>query len=365
MLPARRSCVAPARTVRRRLARLLCPTIVVLLATVPVAAKRKDDKIVLENGDRIVGEIKELAQGELRFSNSYILETFHLDWSRIRELESQDTYRVEVRDGRHLHGTIARHDDGTFIVGSGAAAETFPWSDIVAIVPIDTSFWAQLTGQVSSGFSFTSSDEQTQFSASGSVGYIAEHYAFDLSGSGSFNRHSDDNGGVSSRRIAADLVNEYPIAPRWFAVGLLGFLSSDQQDLDLRTTVGGGVGRWVRRTAHTRITTFGGLVYTHEQYTIPADDGGESQVGNNLEGVASLQYAFHRFKTTDIVSKLTIYPSLSSPGRVRLSMGPTLNFEIAHNLYWTFTLYENYDTHPPANANKNDFGVTNSLGWKF
>ena len=42
-----------------------------------------------------------------------------------------------------------------------------------------------------------------------------------------------------------------------------------------------------------------------------------------------------------------------------------LNLEIARNLYWSFTLYENYDTKPPVNANKNDFGVTNSIGWKF
>lgn len=67
----------------------------------------------------------------------------------------------------------------------------------------------------------------------------------------------------------------------------------------------------------------------------------------------------------DVESRLTVYPSLTTFGRVRLNHAPTLNFEIARNLYWNFTLYENYDSHPPVNANKNDFGITNSIGWKF
>ena len=67
----------------------------------------------------------------------------------------------------------------------------------------------------------------------------------------------------------------------------------------------------------------------------------------------------------DIASRLTIYPSLTTIGRVRLNYAPTLSLEIARNLYWNFTLYENYDSQPPVNANKNDFGITNSIGWKF
>jgi len=48
-----------------------------------------------------------------------------------------------------------------------------------------------------------------------------------------------------------------------------------------------------------------------------------------------------------------------------VSLAPSLNIEIAHNLHWSFTLYESYDSQPPVSANKNDFGVTNSIGWKF
>jgi hypothetical protein len=108
------------------------------------------------------------------------------------------------------------------------------------------------------------------------------------------------------------------------------------------------------------------LPYTHKTYAPPEDQSqGPPSTSDNLEGVASIQHAFHRFKTTDIDAKFVAYPSFRTPGRVRFTVGPTLNVEIAHNLYWDFTLYENYDSRPPVNANKNDFGITNSFGWKF
>jgi hypothetical protein len=346
---------------------LICLAIAAMGTTTPLSGKRKDDRLVLLNGDRLIGEIKELAQNELHFKTHYILNEFHVDWRQIQELESQDIFRVEVKDGRRLMGTIARHADGRFAVGGtgGAVIATVNWSDVVAMLPVETSFWTELTGQINSGFSYTSGDNQTQFSVSGSVGYVADRYAFDLSGSASFSGHSDGTNSTSTSRSTVELLNQYPIARRWFAGALVGLLNSQQQDLHLRTTAGGGVGRWVALSEYTRVAIFGGLVYTHEQYLVPKDSGQSVQNADNLEGFTSLQLTFHRFKTTDIVAKATVYPSFSSVGRVRFGVAPTLNLEIARNLYWNFTLYENYDSQPPVNANKNDFGVTNSVGWKF
>jgi hypothetical protein len=60
-----------------------------------------------------------------------------------------------------------------------------------------------------------------------------------------------------------------------------------------------------------------------------------------------------------------VFPSLTTAGRVRLSSESTLSWELVKNLTSNFRIYENYDSHPPVNAPKNDFGVTTSIGWKF
>jgi len=61
----------------------------------------------------------------------------------------------------------------------------------------------------------------------------------------------------------------------------------------------------------------------------------------------------------------SMYPSLSDPGRVRLSSDSNLHVELIKDFYWDFHLYENFDSRPPVNAPRNDLGVATGIGWKF
>jgi uncharacterized protein DUF481 len=339
-------------------------TAVLLIA--PTAASAQNDTVSLRNGDRIVGTINGLSEGELRFKTDYILKEFLIDWQQVLLLESRRNFRVTLADGRQLTGTIGRYPDGRVVVTGLGGPETFTWQDILSLNTVKATIWAQLAGQLNSGFSYASDGSDTQFSASGSIGYAADRYSWRLSGSSNISGRSDSADDSGTNRNVADLSSEFPLWPKWFAVALLGYLNSDQQDLQFRATVGGGIGRWLVRTQHTQLTTVGGLVYTRERYRASHDpEPSSNESANNIEAIGTLQYAFYRFKTVEIKSNGTIYASFTTPGRVRLSAGPTLNIEVAHDLYWNFTLYENYDSHPPVAANKNDFGVTNAIGWKF
>jgi hypothetical protein len=336
-----------------------------MIVSTEAAAKRKDDGLILDNGDHLTGEIKKLAQGELSFKADYMLSTIQLDWKHVRELQSRDEYQVVLANGRHLTGSIERRADGSFSIhpaGSASAPLSTVWSDVLELIPVETGFWRQLTGNVDSGFGYTSDDAQTQFSASGTLIYAADRYALALAGSSTFSGQD----GSSTQRNTVEILDQFNLNRKWYSLVVLSLLNSEHQDLSLRTTAGGAAGRWLKRTEHTGLTAFGGMVYTHEQYSAPPDPSQPgSQVTDNIEGLLGLDFSLVRFKSTKILSRFTVYPSLTSLGRVRLSYAPTLNLEIARNLYWSFTLYENYDSQPPVNANRNDFGVTNSLGWKF
>lgn len=329
-----------------------------------VEAKRKDDRIVLSNGDQIVGEIKGISQGALVFKPEYVLNSMSVDWRMVRELHSQDDYHVKLSSGLSATGTIERRADGSFVINMVAGQTlTTVWQDIVEMLPAEASFWAQLTGSINSGFSYTSGVNQTQFSASGDLSYATDRYRFKADGSSTFSGQSD---GSTTSRNTLSVLNALTIKPKLYAALLTEFLNSEQQDLTLRTTVGGGLGRFLILTDKREWTVFAGAVYTHEHYSAPPDPSQPgSQIADNLEGVFGLGLSYFRFKTVDIESRFSVYPSATTPGRVRLNYAPTLSLEIARNLYWNFTLYENYDSKPPVNANKNDFGITNSLGWKF
>jgi hypothetical protein len=339
----------------------VCSLVLVLIAAGRAFAGT--DKVVLLNGDSFVGDIQSLSQGELSFKTDYINGAFSIDWREVQRLESQRQFEVYLSNGRRLSGEIDGQAGGRFVVVVNGVSEEFAQGDIIGLLPVEATIWAQLKGQLNSGFSYTSDHEKTQFSASGSARYVTNLYSIDFAGSSTFDSQSSDSEDITTKRNTADLTNSFAIGQNWFTVAVLSLLNSDQQDLQLRTTAGGAIGYWLARTQATRLTAFAGLAYSHEEYR--GQDGSEPQAYDNFEGLAGVQYLFYKFKTVDIESRLSMYPGISTPGRFRLSLAPMLNIEIVHNLYWNFTLYENYDSHPPVTAAKNDFGVTNSLGWKF
>jgi len=70
--------------------------------------KRKDDAVVMKNGDRITGEIRKLQTGVLYIKPGYALEPIALNWSQVERAESRDTYLVVMTDGKRYTGAIQK-----------------------------------------------------------------------------------------------------------------------------------------------------------------------------------------------------------------------------------------------------------------
>src|ERR1700746_1923660 len=79
-----------------------------LLLTGVLFGKRKDDVVVMNNGDRFTGEIKSLAYGELIFKSDYMADSTHLDWKKVKTLQSKDTFIVTLSNGDRLTGIVTR-----------------------------------------------------------------------------------------------------------------------------------------------------------------------------------------------------------------------------------------------------------------
>jgi len=50
---------------------------------------------------------------------------------------------------------------------------------------------------------------------------------------------------------------------------------------------------------------------------------------------------------------------------MRLQATSNIKIKLARDLYLGFHVYENFDSKPPVRADKNDLGISTSLGWKF
>jgi putative salt-induced outer membrane protein YdiY len=324
--------------------------------------KRKDDVLVMKNGDHFTGEIKGMQRGTLSFKSAYMKDSVSVDWMEVANLTSADLFIITLADGNRITGTLrsTTPEDGIseLILDSDGNTEKVRQPDVIVVEQHERRFWNQLRGSADFGFSYTSGNNSTDVSTGADVKYGARVYSVGLNTTIQFSRSTEE----STDRFTFTNVNLRMVSPNWFTSSYVDLLSSGQQQLDLRSTVGGGIGRQFRQNSRTTLSATMGGVYTHERYSQAVP--GQSTLSSG-ELMLALAFTTFRFKTTDVSSLLAVFPSMTDPGRVRLSSQTNLKFEILRNLYWNFRFYENYDSRPPVSAPKNDLGVTSSLGWKF
>ena len=345
-----------------------CPAAVfLLLAFIGCAcstqARAADDVVILRNGDRLTGELKGLQRGELKFKASYMAEAVRLDWAEVMRLESKGRYLITLTSGQLFTDVLRLTPAGAgaaanFFIGAEKNALRVQQMEVLKITPVKAGFWRQLEGTIDYGLSFTSGNDQYQTTLAASATYRKGAHSLTASVDSAF---SGQTSGTSSARNQFTFDYRKQLSRRWYAGGFLDLLRSDQQSLDLRTTAGGLIGRSLRQTERTRISIFGGLAGSREKYSAAT---GKPQA-TNADALAGLEFNSFRFETTDLSSRLLLYPSLTTPGRMRMQLKSDLRIKIVKDLYWGFHLYENYDSKPPVRADKNELGVSTSVGWKF
>jgi len=328
--------------------------------TAAAQAKHTDDLVVMTNGDRMTGEIKSLQRGELTFKADYMAESVELDWSRVARLESKDPYLISMTDGHQFAEHFKLDDNGggdNFLIGSGGQVKVSQMN-VLRILPIETRFWKQLEGSIGLGVNYTSGNDQYQTELTATATYRRGSHAVTGSIDSAF---SGQTHGTRNARNQFDIDYRKQVSPRWFAGGLFDLLRSDQQSLELRITGGGILGRNLVRTERTRFSTFFGVAANREKYKVaPA-----RQWTTNADAVGGFDFTTFRFSKTDLTSHLLVFPSLTTPGRVRTQLKSDLNYKLAKDFWWGFHLYENFDSRPPIKADKNDLGISASISWKF
>ena len=146
-----------------------------------------------------------------------------------------------------------------------------------------------------------------------------------------------------------------------FYLGFGGLSRNTELDLNLRTLVGGGYGRYFVQTNTADWLGGVGLAYSNEHYT------GEEQF-NSLEAVFYTTFSIFRydFPETDIGGTLSLLPSLTKSGRYRAEGDLHAKYEFVDDLYFELRLWGSFDSDPPiAGATKSDYGLVTSLGYSF
>lgn len=101
--------------------------------------------------------------------------------------------------------------------------------------------------------------------------------------------------------------------------------------------------------------------------TIEQDAPGTTSTARTraLDSVFAVQYSTFRFDAATFNSALWLYPSLTSPGRLRMTFNQDIYYKFLGDFYIRMSFYDNYDNQPVVGAPSNNLGGSTSVGWSF
>lgn len=331
----------------------------VVLVSAPLWARPKTDLVVLDNGDRLHCEIKKLERGKLT-AKTDAFSTINVKWSRVVAITSEYRFQVELQSGIRYIGTVETTDElGVIAIVNDAGKSRLEVRRIVELIPVESSFFSRIKGSVDAGYDFTQASSATTWSSSAELNYRTPRVDIGLDFSSNV-KEQEGATAVNRQNVSGQIMRFY--SNRWFAAVIGQGEKSANQGLDFRGLVGGGVGRRVLQSNRTTISLIGGAAFSREKY--------EDRESYDSNGELVAGFVFDSFKfdspEIDLSAHAVFLPNLVTAGRYRIQVNGKARIELLHNLYWSLTVYESFDSDPPsATSRRNDFGVTTSLGWSF
>jgi putative salt-induced outer membrane protein YdiY len=341
----------------------LCCT---LLCSVALFAQESKDVIVLKNGDKITGEINGLSAGVLSVRVSYIDGRIAVQWSQVAHLESNRLYLVHTESGAVYTGKLSTSGETNDppirieVAATPGREVEIAQRKIINMGATSESFWHRFNGAVNTGILYSKGNESAQFDLSSQVAYDRERW----SGQGSFNSTfaSNSSSSLSTRNQTDLLLLRLLRWNNWFYAGNASFLQSSVQEINLQTTLSGGVGRYLKNSNRASIYVLGGFGWQnagYKEYTV--DQGSE----NTVVGFGATEIKAFKFKKTNLDITASVLPAISGPGRVHFNTNAAYNFRVTSDLSWNVSFYGSWDTRPPATFPKSDYGTSSGLSWTF
>ena len=327
-----------------------------LAAAVPATAA-DTDVVVLKNGDRIHGEIKGMQYSRLQLSTT-TMSTVYVEWDKVAGLTSPSYFEFELMDGSRYYGSLEPADAGILGVTLEGQMNALDVAKVVRIRLIKSSFWDRLDGSISLGASYTRSSEIGQGSLTVSVGTRRPSFELKTDFSTTITVQPDQ---PDQSRTVGSLSYLKLLRDRWFVPGTGRLERNTDLGLDLRSSVGSGIGRYFVQTNRSVLGAAAGLVVNREN---PVD----GDTTTNVEAFFGTSYEFFTYDTpkTDIDMRFSLYPSLTVSGRFRTDFSLTLSREIVKDFTIGATAYDSYDNKPPAGSSStHDFGISLNIGWTF
>jgi hypothetical protein len=331
--------------------------------------------VVLKNGDRLTGTAVKLDGGKLTFKTAYA-DAIAIAWDQVMSLTTSQPLVLPAPHGKLSVTAIERSNAGLIVTAATGPVTLDPATVTVLRSEADQKAyeaslhpnwghaWAG-AANVSLALARGNSDTET-FGAGFTAARTTRTDKTSLYANTIYSENANATPSTSANSTGGGLRYDHNVNPRFFVFGSGDFLNNALQDLDLRSIFGGGFGWHASKNSRQTFDVSGGLVWTHENYSVVAATSTTPTTPATVNSFAALdigeQYTRKIGAASLITEQAYFYPDLSSLSRYQFTVNSTFSTKLGKMFNWVTTFSDNYTSFPPAGTLDIDVILTTGLG---
>ncbi|MFW5488525.1 MAG: DUF481 domain-containing protein [Desulfovibrio sp.] len=320
-----------------------------------IAASADAAMVHMKNGDRLSGEVVKMEKGVLQLATPYA-GTIKIQWDQIDSLESEKSLDVYLKDKTELSGPAVADTPGHVTIKPKNDA----WHNLDAskIAAINTPCheW-EVKGGISLGFNKQSGNTNKAnvgFQGGASVQKNKNRYNL----SGEFN-WGEDSGSRNAYNWRVEPGYDRYLTQRLFLNANAQFKHDEFQDLDLRSSVGLGLGYDILKNDRINLTVQAGPAYVSEDYD-------QRQDRDYTAGQWKVDFSWWIYKKyVQIFHSQNGFLSLEHSDEYIWQTKTGLKFPFTEKLYTALQYNYDWNNKPASGKVKWDEKILMAIGYNF
>ena len=351
--------------------------ILLALVVLCMASFSRAEKLQLKDGTVLTGDFQRLVGGNIVFKTKSV-GNLTIPINAIADFTSGSNVVIVLKSGKRMDGIFSVTEAGAWQLQSDTGTTTLQAGDVLAVYPFTVymkenpagahQIWQDWKGEGALGYVL---QQSSQKSRSLSINFAsnrieptltglpprrATHFGFNMA----FATVTQSGLTTKANTLTSLLRQDFFIGGSarnyLFAQGQWDHIQP--QELRLRQTYGGGMGRDVIRQPHFTLSLQGGLTYVRTSFET-------GELRNEMEALAGERVALTLLKHLIISHGFDVYPSLTSVGDYRFNSLTALDAPISDRLSFNISVNDQFLSRPVPGTQRNVLILSTGLGIKF
>lgn len=311
------------------------------------------DEVVMSNGDRLTGTIVKMEEKVLTLQTDYGGE-IKLDWGKVQHLSSHSPLKV-LAPGK-AHDLLRDFFYGTDDVVEVSELKTDGLIPLAQVTAINLNP-VRVAGTITVGGNSTSGNSSAKaFNGAARLTVIANQQRLLIEGKYNYGQAGDQ---ITARNSMASLKHDFFVSKKVF-IESFGMLEKDTlQNLQLRSTIGSGLGYQFLDSSRTTLSVSAGLAYVNEHFTTaPGTETPSGRWSLRMEHTIwpDRVKVFHRHE---------LFWDINEGNAVRFNADQGIRITVYKNLFFNVEYDYRLNTQPAPGRKKNDEAVIFGVGYEF